>query len=110
MGKDKAETFIGFCIKSGNLSHGSGAISTLHGGVFLLIMDGDSAKNSVRLALKFKRRFKCPLLVCKQGFGEAVNKPGCKIVAIRDKNLANAILNNKGTNYELYAEGGGENG
>lgn len=85
---------------------GSGAISTLHGGVYLLIMDGGSAKNSVRLALKFRRRFNCPLIVCKSGFEDAVNKPGCKIAAIKDKRFAKAILESIDGNYELYAEGG----
>ncbi len=110
MVKGKIETYIGFCIKSANITLGSGAISTLRGDVYLLVMDSNSAKNSVRLALKFKRRFNCPLLVCKQGFEDVVNKPGCKIAAIRDKNLAKAILESKETNYVLYAEGGEENG
>ena len=106
MAKGKVETFIGFSIKSGKISLGSGAISTLRGGVYLLIMDGGSAKNSVRLALKFRRRFNCPLIVCKSGFEDAVNKPGCKIAAIKDKGFAKAILEIIDGNYELYAEGG----
>ena len=101
MAKSKIETFIGFCIKSRKISLGSGAISTLRGGVYLIIMDGTSAKNSVRLAQKFKNRFHCPLLVCNEGFEDAVNKVGCKIAAICDKQLASAILECDEENYRL---------
>lgn len=105
MAKSKIETYIGFCVKSREISVGNGAISTLHGGVRLLILDGTAAKNSWRLALKFKNRFSCPLVVCKSGLEEAVNKVGAKIAAILNKELAKAILNNLDDNYELYVGG-----
>ena len=85
----KIEAYIGFCIKSGKISLGSGAISTLRGGVYLIIADGTAAKNSKRLALKFKNRFNCPLLICGQGF----------------ENAAKAILQTNDGNYELYCGG-----
>ena len=92
----KIEAYIGFCIKSGKISLGSGAISTLRGGVYLIIADGTAAKNSKRLALKFKNRFNCPLLICGHGFENAVNRAGCKIAAVRDENLAKAIIKRRG--------------
>ena len=105
MANGKVETYIGFCIKSGKISLGSGAISTLKGGVKLLVLDGTAAKNSQRLALKFKNRFSCPLIVCKSGFDAAVNKSGCKIAAIRDRELSKAILTSLDETYELYFGG-----
>lgn len=105
MAKSKIETYLGFCVKSREISIGSGAISTLRGGVRLLVLDGTSAKNSWRLALKFKNRFSCPLIICKSGFEQAVNKGGAKIAAILNKELAKAILNNLDDNYELYVGG-----
>ena len=105
MVKSKIETYIGFCVKSREIAIGSGAVSTLHGGVRLIILDGTSAKNSWRLALKFKNRFTCPLIICKSGFEDVVNKCGAKIAAVLNKELAKAILNNLDDNYELYAGG-----
>lgn len=105
MANGKIEAYIGFCIKSGKISLGSGAISTLRGGVYLIIADGTAAQNSKRLALKFKNRFNCPLLICGQGFENAVNRAGCKIAAVRDENLAKAILQTNDGNYELYCGG-----
>lgn len=105
MANGKIETYIGFCIKSGKITLGSGAISTLKGGVKLLIMDGGAAKNTQKLAIKYKNAFSCPLVVCKSGFERAVNKEGCKLAAIRDGELSKAILSNLDGNYELYFGG-----
>ena len=105
MVKSKIETYLGFCIKARKIALGSGAIDTLRGGVRLIIVDGAATKNSQKLALKFKTRFSCPMVVCKSGFENAVNKVGCKIAAVTDGELAKAILNNLDENYELYAGG-----
>ena len=105
MANSKIETYIGFCIKSGKISLGSGAIDTLKGGVNLLILDGTAAKNSKRLALKFKNRFNCPLIICKTGFERIVNREGAKLAAIRDDELTKAILQNLDENFEIYAGG-----
>ena len=106
MAQSKVKTYIGFCIKARKIALGAGAIEALKGGVYLLILDGSAAKNSQRLALKYKNRFSCPLLVCKDGFEEVVNKPDCKLAAVRDKNLADAILKSGDSSFELYTEGG----
>ncbi len=106
MAQSKVKSYVGFCIKSRKIALGAGAIGTLKDGVYLLIVDVAAAKNSKRLALKYKNRFSCPLLVCKDNFEEVVNKPLCRIAAVRDKNLADAILRSGDSSYELYTEGG----
>ncbi|MDE6598199.1 MAG: hypothetical protein K2K60_06140 [Clostridia bacterium] len=106
MAQSKVKTYIGFCIKSRKIALGAGAIDTLKGGVYLLIADGAAAKNSQRLALKYKNRFSCPLLICKENFEEVVNKPLCRLAAVKDKNLADAILKSGDSSFELYTEGG----
>lgn len=105
MGRTRIETFIGFCKKSGKLSLGAGAVDTLKKEVYLLIVSADASQNTKKLAVKFKNRFLCPLLVCKSDFDMVVNKPDCKIAAVRDMQLAKAILDNIDDNYELYAGG-----
>ncbi|MDE6504562.1 MAG: hypothetical protein K2L42_01690 [Clostridia bacterium] len=105
MAQSKIEAYVGFCLKSGKITRGSGAVSTLKNGVYLIIVDGTAAKNTQKLAVKFKKRFSCPLLICKGDFGSIVNKDGCKLVAIRDAGLAKAILSVNDDNYELYFGG-----
>ena len=105
MGRSKIETFIGFSIKTGKISLGSGAVDTLKNGVYLIIVSADAAKNTQKLAIKFKNRFNCPLLICKSDFEMVVNKSGCKLAAIRDPKFAKLIIENVDNNYEFYAGG-----
>ena len=105
MAKDKVNTFIGFCVKARKITLGSGAIDTLRGGVYLIIVCSSAAKNTFKLALKNKNRFYCPLMICNCGLENAVNKQGCKIAAVKDLNLANAIIANACEEYEIYAGG-----
>ena len=109
MSNGKIDTFIGFCVKARKITYGSGAIGVLRGGVYLVIVSADAAKNTQKLAIKYKNRFNCPLLICKSDFERIVNKYGCKIAAIKDNKLARAIIENinnyNESNYELYAGG-----
>ncbi len=106
MAQSKVRGYIGFCIKARKITLGSNAIGTLSSGVYLLILDKQAAKNSLRFALKYKRKFGCPLILCNEKLEDVVCKKECKLAAIRDRNLADAILNGGDTNYELYTEGG----
>lgn len=44
-------------------------------------------------------------MICRCGLETAVNKPGCKLAAVRDEGLANAIVANACEEYEIYAGG-----
>ena len=105
MVQSKIKSYLGFCVKAGKITYGSFAIGALKDGVYLLILDGAAAKNSIRYALKYKNKYSCPLIVCKRGFEEIANKPECKLVAIRDKSLAQAILNCADGDFEIYGGG-----
>ncbi len=106
MAQSKVHSYIGFCKRARKITLGSSAIGTLRGGVYLLLLDKNAAKNSLRYALKYKKRFDCPLLVCGDDFEELVGKADCRLAAIQDKNLADAILNSEESGYVLYTEGG----
>ncbi len=99
--KSKVESYLGFSKKAGKLTLGSGAIECVRGGVCLVIFDGNAAKNTKRMAQKFKNRFNCPLVRCESGFEEAVAEVGCKIAAVRDRQLAKAILENLDDTFKL---------
>lgn len=104
MSKSKIDTYIGFCIRSRKICYGSGAISALRHGAYLIICDGAAAKNTRRMAFKFKNRFNCTVLYCVSGFEKAVNKEGCKIAALLDKSLAEAITACSDENYAVADE------
>ena len=100
----KVETYIGFCLRARKIALGAGAIDVQKKGVYLIIVCSTASENTFKLALKYKNRFSCPLIICKTGLENAVHKASCKIVAIKDYQLADAIVKNTDEDYELYAE------
>jgi hypothetical protein len=105
LAKTKIDTYIGFAIKSGNVTFGADAIKMLKGGVYLLIICATAGKSTEKVAIKLKDKFNCPMLICKSGLDNVVFKTNCKLIAIRDKNLANAIAQNVDENYEIMLGG-----
>ena len=91
--KSKIETYLGFCVRARKLVFGAEEAEKQRKGVFLLISDGSIGPNSLKILLKAKERLGCPLLTTAEGvLGECLHKPTVKAVAVKDKNLASAIL------------------
>lgn len=101
---DKVKTYIGFCLRARKIVLGSGSIDLLKKGVYLVLVCSTASENTLKLAVKFKNRFKCPLIVCNVGLENVVNRAGCKVAAIRDAQLAKAICDNVCEDYELFTE------
>ena len=100
----KVESYLGFCIRARKIALGSGTIATLKNGVYLIIVCSTASENTFKLAIKYKNRICCPLIACKSRLENDVHKEGCKVAAVRDTELAHAILLNVGGDYELYTE------
>lgn len=100
----KVESYVGFCIKARKIALGSGTIDMLKKGVYLLIVCSSASDNTFKVALKYKNRFSCPLVICKIGLENVVHKPDCKLAAIKDEGLARAITENINEDYEIYPE------
>jgi len=101
----KAESYIGFCLRARKITLGTGAVDCLKRGVYLIIVCSTASQNAFKLAQKFARRHYCPLMVCNSGLETAVHKPGCKIAAVTDMQLAKAIISAADETFEIYAGG-----
>lgn len=98
----KVEAYLGFCLKARKIVLGSGSVDAIKKGAYLVIICSTASENTFKLAVKYKNRFSCPLLVCKSGLENAVHREGCKIAAVLDEELARAICDNAGGDYELF--------
>ncbi len=107
MQKNRAATYLGFCQRAGKLTLGVNAAATLKKGVFLLVMDESTASNSRKEIEKLQRKFACPLAIC-TGLEEIVHKAWCKLAAVRDKDLAEAIMREAGNGFITEIIGGME--
>ena len=107
MANGKIGTYLGFCIHSGKLVFGVDGAEKLKRDVYLLIADETLSENSLKALFKIKEKFSCPLLVTKENLGELLHRPAVKAAAVRDKNLAAAILTSAegDAQYKLYSGG-----
>ena len=108
--KSKIETYLGFCLRAGKLIFGVDNVEKTKMNVYLLIADETLGENSLKVLIKAKETLSCPLLIGKEDFiSAALHRPGVKVVALRDKGLANAILQNASQSEQVKLYSGGNN-
>ena len=106
MQRSKAEGYIGFCIKAGKLTCGFNAVQTLKKGVYLLLLCSTASANAKKEAEKIRARFRCAMIEsCGRPLEDIVGRANCKLAAVRDENLAKAILSATDEIYTKYSGG-----
>ena len=91
MAESKIAAYFGFAKRAGKLTLGVNAAETLKKSVYLFAADNSMQKNSRKVTEKLQEKFGCPLLWF-ENLGELVGKEGCKLAAVREENLAQAII------------------
>ena len=108
MAKSKIETYLGFSIKSGKILFGVDNVESEKKGVHLIIVDEKLSQNSLKNVYKAQEKFSCPLVIAQENvLGETVYRPSVKVVAVKDKNLAEAVLSvlDSEPQFKLYSGG-----
>ena len=89
--KDKVETYIGFAIKKGSVVFGCDGIKKYRKKGYVLLGTKTLSQNSKDVLARCAENFCCPLIETDDY--ETLLKKNCKALAICDKSLATAILN-----------------
>ncbi|MBQ8309120.1 MAG: hypothetical protein IJX96_04730 [Clostridia bacterium] len=108
MVKSKIETYLGFCVRARKIALGADEIEKQKKSVFLIVCDGGISQNTLKTLYKAQEKFACPLLTTEEGaLGALLHKPAVKAAAVKDKNLALAILSvaNGEPQFKLYSGG-----
>lgn len=92
--KGKAETFIGFAMRTGKFRIGANASATLKK-AFLIIVCNSASENTKKDADKLAKKFGCPIIQTKEKtLEEITHRENAKVMAIADKSLSLAIFSN----------------
>ncbi len=92
--KSKAQTFVGFAVRARKCKIGTNAAYT-YKRADLVIVCRSASENTKLEALKLARKFNCPLLeTVSLTLEELTHKENAKVMAVADKALAKAILDN----------------
>ena len=106
MPESKALRYLGLCMRAGKLSCGFNALKGEKKDVYLLILCSSASENAKESALKLKKKFGCELLEYTGGLlADIAGKPNAKIAAVREKNLAKAILSVLDDDLKIYSGG-----
>lgn len=95
MQKSKDLTFIGFSIKAKKVIYGLNLIKESRLKFYLLILCHSASDNTKKIAINIANKNKIRLLITHEILlEEIVNKTNSKVIALTDKNLAEAVLQN----------------
>lgn len=98
----KIYTYVGFSIRSGKVKLGVNAVSFYKGKIPLMILCDTATENTKKEVLSLSKRFGSKVLLTKVDTVEDLtNKPFCKLCAVLDENLAQAILDNVDENFQI---------
>lgn len=104
--RSKVQTFIGFAVRARKLVTGSDSVKRLKRANLVLVCK-TASENAKKLAENLSVKFSCPLLECQIPLENLCNKSNCKIAAVTDSSLANAIIDNRDETLLQYPEGVG---
>ena len=88
----KVETYIGFAIKKGSVVFGCDGIKSSKKKLLLLLYTTTLSGNSLSVLQQVAERTGCPIVQIEDY--DMLRKKNCKALAICDKSLACAILEN----------------
>ena len=98
---DKIKTYLGFCIKKGSVEIGFNNLENVKKRVRLIVMNSGVGESTRKKTVKIAVANSCPLLITDLDLSDYVLRE-CKIFAVTDKSLAQAILENAGKDFVLY--------
>ena len=92
--KTKAETFVGFIVRSGKYRVGLNSVASLKS-AFLIIVCHTASENSKKEAKSLANKLHCPLLITKEKpLEDLIFRANVKIMAVTDRGLAKAVIEN----------------
>ncbi len=102
--RSKAQTFLGFAIKTGNFRIGLNAIQTLKK-MSLVIICKTTAENSVKKAMQIAKKHHAKVLITQEKtLSELTHRENAKIMAITDVALSKAIIENNEQDFKISQE------
>lgn len=109
MQNSKIQTYLGFCVKSGKITLGLDRIELLKRAPNLILADKTLSDGSMKKAVRLSEKFACPFVICEGvSLGELIHRPACKLLAVQEKHLSDAILSEIQTdvNFKLLKQFG----
>ncbi len=103
MTNDKVVTLMGFAIRAGKVIFGTDAIERYHRRKQLILVDKSLSLNSREKLVRDNKSVPI-VLSTSVTLADLTHRDGVKAIALTDKQMAQAILNNMNGSYQLITE------
>ncbi len=105
MERSKIETYVGFALRAGKCRCGTNSVATLKR-AHVLLLCATASENTAKEAAKLARKLNCRAVLCKgMTLEQLTHRENCKVAAITDRSLANAVLANLDEQFTEYQVG-----
>lgn len=94
----KIETYLGFAIKSNKIIYGLDNIVQYKKAIKLFVLCNTASANLEKESIFYANKKCVKIIKTEQKLETLINKINCKLVAILDRNLADAIIKCNGGN------------
>lgn len=105
MENNKILSYVGFATKMRKTVAGVNAIEHVKGKIELLMICKSASANTFKNAAKIARKHSVKLIVSEVPIEQIARKEHCKLLAVLDKGLADAITANLDDRFYEYIEG-----
>lgn len=89
-------SYLGFAVRSGKIVYGIDNVSALKKRAYALVICPTAAINLRESAERYAARKNVPLVTAERPLAELVFKANCKLVALLDANMAQAVIETAG--------------
>ena len=94
--ESKVATYLGFAIKSNKIIYGYDALKDYNKKLYLILVCNTANEKYIEFTKTKKSQTNCDIYKVVQGsLDELLHRSNCKIIGIKSKDLATAIINNK---------------
>lgn len=101
--RDKIESLIGFAVKAGKTVYGADAIESTKTRYYLIFLCNTASDNTKNKVISIAQNKHVKVIVTEKELQYAVNRKNCKVLAITDKQMSEAMLKSLGENYRLIS-------
>ncbi|MBR6788787.1 MAG: ribosomal L7Ae/L30e/S12e/Gadd45 family protein [Clostridia bacterium] len=93
---NKLKSYLGFAVKSNKLIYGIDNIELSKRKKYVILISVDASENLHKKAKSYAEKYSIPFIKLNETLEELIYKNNCKIIALLDKNMADAVINTFG--------------
>lgn len=102
MQRDKIDALLGFAVKAGKIIYGIDTIESTAKRFYSICICHTTADNTKRKTEAVANAKKVPLILSQHKLEDVLYRKNCKVIAITDKQMSEAMIAALGENYRLF--------